>query len=241
MPEAGFEYGNAANFVSYADYVAQSARLTLANGSCPGEASGSFLSADSRDLGCRDYRANVPLHVAYTGTQAEFAAQFVRDHRDTRLVTIQLGANDLFLLQERCFGTPTCIAAALPATLAILEQNILATISSLRDAGYRRTIVVVNYYPLNLNDTAFTALTQALNAALADAAAQGGAIVADAFTAFSLATAAAPASGNSCIAGLLKANPFDQQSCDIHPSQSGHRLIADAIARAVRNFEGRDH
>jgi len=234
IPLAGFEAVNASNFVGYPDYVGQAQGMRTVNGACPGEASGSFLDEFTPDNGCRAYRqAALPLHATFSGTQAAFAADFVRTH-DTRLVTIQLGANDLFLLTDRCFGLPTCVAAVLPLTLAILEQNILTTIASVRAAGYGREIVVVNYFPLDLNDTPLIGLTQALNAALADAASRGGALVADTFTPFALAASTPAALGSACRAGLLKANPLNPFTCDVHPSQSGHRLIAKAIARATR-------
>jgi lysophospholipase L1-like esterase len=242
MPQAGFEAVNAANFVGYPDYVGQALRLTTVNGACPGESSGSLLDAFNPDNGCRAYRgAPLPLHVAYGETQGAFAVDFVRANRHTRLVTIQLGANDLFLLQDRCFGLPTCIASILPLTLAILEQNILTTIESLRAAGYRGPIVLVNYYPLDLRDGQTTGLTQAMNAALADAASRSGARVADTFSAFAGLVSTPAALGSSCRAGLLKANPVNPLSCDVHPSQTGHRVIAGAIARAVHNAVDHDH
>jgi lysophospholipase L1-like esterase len=245
MPLPGFEAVNAANFVGYPDSVGRALRLTTVSGSCPGETSGSFLDEFTADNGCRDYRAQpLPLHAAYDGTQGAFAVEFVRANPQTRLVTIQLGANDLFVLQDRCFGLPTCIASILPFTLAILEQNILTTIANLRAAGYRRPIVIVNYYPLDLNDTQSTAFIGALNAALADAAARGGAIVADTFTPFARAVTNPFAAGSPCRAGLLKANPLSDPAhptCDVHPSQTGHGVIANAIVKALRQASEHDN
>jgi len=234
MPMPGFEAVNASNFVGFPDFVGRALRLTPINAACPGEASGSFLDTFAEDSGCRDYRAQAPLHAAYAGTQEAFAVEFVKANRSTRLVTIQLGANDLFQLRDRCFGVPSCIAAILPFTLAILEQNILTTIADLRAAGYRRPIVLVNYFPLDLRDTQTTALIQALNAAIAYAAGRGGAVVADTFTAFAAVVQAPAVHGSPCLAGLLKANPLIAGACDVHPSQSGQRLIAEAVAASVR-------
>src|SRR4029079_6372331 len=182
MPMPGFEAVNASNFVGFPDFVGRALRRTRITAACPGEASGSFLDTAAEDSGCRDYRAQAPLPAAYTGTQGAVAIQCVKANRNTRLVTMQLGANDLFQLRDRCFGEPSCIATILPFTLAILEQNILTTIADLRAAGYRRPIVLVNYFPLDLRDTQTTALIQALNAAIADAAVRGGAGVADRLT-----------------------------------------------------------
>lgn len=240
MPLPGFEAVNASNFVAYPDYLERALRLTAVNGACPGEASGSFLDSFAPDNGCRNYRAQLPLHVAFDGEQGDFAVEFLKANRQTRLVTIQLGANDLFLLRDRCFGVPSCIQQILPFTLAILEQNILTTIANLRATGYRRTIVLVNYFPLDVNDQQGTGLIVALNAALADAANRGGVIVADTFAAFSRVVSTSVPPLSSCRAGLLKANPADSITCDVHPSQTGHQLIASAIMKALRKAE-HDH
>jgi lysophospholipase L1-like esterase len=241
MPQAGFEYVNAANFIGYPDYVGPALRLTAVNAGCPGETTGSFLSAAAPDRGCRAFRAqSLPLHVAYDGTQAEFASAFLQANPKTQLVTLQLGANDLFALQAQCAGDFACIVGALPATLAQLEQNLLTAIAGIRAAGFDRTLVVLTYYPLDLNDLQTTALIHALNDALTDAAARGGAIVADTFAPFARASATPQALGSPCRAGLLKANPANPATCDVHPSQSGQRLIADAVANLLRKASHHD-
>src|SRR5215470_68453 len=92
----------AANFVGYPDVVAGDEELKLTNASCPGEATGGFISLTGVDNGCRPYRASFPLHVAYTSSQLDFAIRFLLSHPRTRLVTIDVGANDLFVLQKQC-------------------------------------------------------------------------------------------------------------------------------------------
>ena len=42
---AGFEYVNPANFIGFPDYAGRALKLTDFNAACPGETSGSFLSA----------------------------------------------------------------------------------------------------------------------------------------------------------------------------------------------------
>ncbi|MGC2110953.1 MAG: hypothetical protein WA655_15635, partial [Candidatus Korobacteraceae bacterium] len=56
----------------------------------------------------------------------------------------------------------------------------------------------------------------------------------DVFTAFQAATSNSFAMGNTCVAGLLNASnpPTDPPSCDVHPSQSGHKLIAQVVEGA---------
>lgn len=230
ITEAGFEYVNPDNFIGFPTYVGQTARLGTTNAACPGETSGSFRSAAVPDDGCRTYRGAVPLHVLYASTQLDFAVSFLKSHPDTRLVTVGLGANDILLLRNLCLKDPACIAAGLPGTLAGIVANLQLTINDLLATGFRGIIVVVNYYSVDYSDVNETAITTALNQALATAAAPTGAVVADVFTAFQ--TVAGAAGGHTCNVGLLNASPLSQFSCDIHPSQSGQMLIARTVAQA---------
>jgi len=73
---------------------------------------------------------------------------------------------------------------------------------------------------------------QLLNQAVSAPAASFGAVVADVFSAFEIAATNPFAGGNTCKAGLLNASPQNQFLCDVHPSQSGQRLIARAVEAA---------
>lgn len=227
ITQAGFEYGNPENFVGFPDYGGDVLRLQTVNASCPGETTASFLSATGVDNGCRSFRSQAPLHVAYTGTQLHYATTFLTEHPNTSLVTIQLGANDAFVLQKQCLGDPTCIAAGLAAVLASISANMDTILRDLRATGFHGILMVVNYYSLDYGDAAGTALTQALNGAVTSHAQADGAVVADAFTAFQ--QAAAGAGGHTCQAGLLNASPQNQFTCDVHPSQSGQKLLAQVV------------
>src|SRR5215471_20602645 len=109
---------NASNFVGYPEVVAQTLNIEDVNAGCPGEATGGFISPTGLDNVCRPYRAAFPLHVSYTGTQLDFAINYLKNHPRTRLVTLNLGANDLFKLQKICNNDAACIAANLPTFLA---------------------------------------------------------------------------------------------------------------------------
>lgn len=231
ITQAGFEYVNPDNFFGFPNYVSESSKLTLVNASCPGETAGSFLSATAPDNGCRSFRALAPLHVSYRSTQLDYATSFLLAHPSTRLVTISLGANDVKLLQQACLGSVPCIYAGLQQTLGQIALNLGTIIGDLRTTGFKGTIVVLNYYSTDYTDPNLTGITAALNQALAVAATQGGALVADLFTAFQ--AAAGPAGGLTCRAGLLNALPQNQFLCDDHPSQSGHMLTAKTIARTL--------
>jgi lysophospholipase L1-like esterase len=156
----------------------------------------------------------------------DFALSFLRSHPQTRLVTVNLGANDLSLLKVACNGDRQCIAAGLQS----VEVNLQTILGDLRTAGFHGTIVVMNYYSVDYTDIPGTSITAALNQSIAAAATQEGAVIADVFTAFQ--TAAGVAGGHTCVTGLLNAAPSNQFTCDEHPSQSGHALIARTIEQA---------
>jgi lysophospholipase L1-like esterase len=236
--EAGYQYVNPDNFVSYADYTARMLRFNLVNASCPGETTSSFLSSSAPDLGCRVIRSMFPLHVAYSSTQLDFATAYLKAHPHTRLVTIDLGANDFFALQSACGQAADCIQSGLPVVLGTIQQNMETILGELRATGYKGVIIVANYYSLDFSDPQQNTLSTLVNGILAKAAADHGAVIADVFTAFEKALPTTLTGNNwTCKAGLLNANPVhinlqDQFTCDIHASQSGHRLMAKAIAAA---------
>ena len=229
ITQAGFEYVNADNFIGFPTYAGQHAKLNAINAACPGETTGSFLSSAAPDDGCRQFRAaGAQLHVSYSSTQLDFALTILKSHPETRLITVGLGADDVLLLRAACQGDLTCITNGLPAVLAGVTANVETILSDLRATGFTGTIVIVNYYSIDYSDPTETALTSALNDALA-AAAHAGGVVADVFTAFQTATV--PAGGKTCNAGLLNASPANQFTCDIHPSQSGQMLIGKVVAQ----------
>jgi lysophospholipase L1-like esterase len=236
ITQAGFEYRNPDNFVGFPVYVGQSLGMTPTNAACPGETTTGFTSATGADNGCRAFRASFPLHTSYSGTQMSFATAFLNSHPNTRLVTIQLGANDAFLLQKQCSNDPTCIAGGLPALLSSISTNMDEIFRALTAAHFNGRLIVVNYYSLNYADAAGTGLTQLLNQAITSHAHADGAIVADAFSTFR--QAAASANGNTCTAGLLNASPQSQFTCDVHPSQSGQQLLAQAVESAYDSATG---
>ncbi len=229
-------YLDASSFVGYPEVLAQHSGLRLTNASCPGETTASLIDATAQSNGCENsvgapygYRTLYPLHTAYQGAQLDFAVQYLRSHHRTRLVSIDVGANDLFICQattaDRCTG-PDFVA-----TVDRVEKNLGTILSTLRDrAHYHHRLVVLTYYSLDYRDPVGTGAIQVLNAALARAADANGAVVADGFEAFR--KAAASAGGDSCAAHLVIALPAG--GCNVHPTLSGHEVLADAVRDAVR-------
>ena len=153
-------------------------------------------------------------------------------------MTLQVGSNDVLLLEEACNFDPTCIASGLPQVLTTASTNVATILAALRNTGYNGAIVVVNYYSTDYSDQGATQVTAALNQAITAPAPFYGAGVADVFSAFE--AAASQTGGKTCVTGLLNAKPGVPTvlSCDEHPSQSGHKLIAQTILGAYQSRSG---
>lgn len=226
---------NAANFTGYPEIVAQKLNIEDVNVSCPGEATGGFIDPQGLDNSCRSYRAAVPLHVKYTGTQLAFAISYLKANPRTRLVTINLDANDLFRLTSGAssdFWPPsTCYTPDLVLyfqTCAV--QNLQTIFAALRGTGYNGLIVAMTYYSLDYSIPLDLFTSSLLNTAMTTAAGGFDVLVASGFDAWQpVATAFG---GSSCAAGLLI--PVTG-GCNIHPSPKGRDLLAAAIVDTIAN------
>jgi lysophospholipase L1-like esterase len=230
-------YFNAANFVGYPEMVARALELKDNNSSCPGEATGGFISlASTNDNGClTGYRLRYPLHVAYTTSQLDFAVAFLNAHRSsTKLVSINLGANDLFHLQTLCSTNANpgaCFGARLPGVLATMQANLGHIFAALRATGYHNKIVALTYYAL-VYDLAGAQGAALLNQPMINAAQPFHVRIASGFDAFK--PLALLHGGSSCAAGLIIALPAAAGGgCDVHPTQLGHALLAAAVVQTA--------
>jgi lysophospholipase L1-like esterase len=224
------------SFVGYPEYLAQRLNERVSNAACPGETTASLLVAGVQSNGCENspgspvgYRTLYPLHVQYQGTQMDYALHYLAVHHHTRLVTIDIGANDAFLCQET---TPDhCSSAAeLAGVASEIAGNLRTIFHDLRDvAGYQGPIVVLTYYSLSYSNAAAIAGAQFLDSVLTNVTTANGGIVADGFAAFQGPSLAF--GGDPCAAGLLIKLP--DGTCNIHPSPAGQRLLAAAIAQAI--------
>jgi lysophospholipase L1-like esterase len=234
-------YQDAASFVGYPEDVAAALHLKVTNASCPGETSSSFIDASAESNGCENhvsstgqvepggYRTLYPLHVAYQGSQLAFALHFLKTHRDTRLVTLAIGANDGFICQDT---TPDhCTTPSeLDPVLARITKNVGIILRDIRDeAHYRGQIVIVNYYSLDSANPLDNAATAALNGAM-----DAGAKPYDVEIAHGHALFAADSTyskDDECTAGLL--TQLSTGGCGVHPSPAGQSVLAQAVEEAV--------
>jgi lysophospholipase L1-like esterase len=228
------KYRSQHSFVGYPEFLAQQLNERVWNASCPGETTASMLYPGVPSNGCENspgspvgYRTLYQLHVQYQGTQMEYALKYLTDHKHTQLVTIDIGANDVFLCQETT-ADHCGSAAELGAVVAQIQTNLTAIYQQLRSV-YQGPIVTLTYYALNYGDPVGVAGAMFLDSVLAAVTIANGGIVADGFKAFQ--GPAAAFGGDSCAAGLLIKLPGG--GCDVHPTAAGHKLLAAAIAKAI--------
>ena len=235
-------YVNAANFVGYPEDAGTGLHLDVANASCPGETSQGFLDLTKPDNGCRPFRAHFPVHVTYSGTQMDYATNYLKHHDDTKLVTLGIGANDGFLLVDSCAAKqppdPQCVANGLPALAKLIATNVHTILSKVRATGYEGVLMIVNYYSLNYADPTSTGFSVVLNNALKAGMAGENAVLADVFTAFANATNTAQAGGDTCKAGLLNGSPSTNAAGDVQVSVTGQKLMARTVERAYSAATG---
>lgn len=235
-------------YKGYPEFLAEDIDAKDINASCPGETTGSFFNPMAPDNGCRDFRRSgttdptaptvnyQTLQVAYSGTQMDYAIAYVTNPKNNvKLVTLQLGANDLLLLLYGCLGDPACIyygpnydgVGGITDVLTQAGQNLGTILYTLRAVGYTGQIVLPFYYSTNYADQLTTEASYALNTqVIAPLAAMFGAQTADVFGAWFAASG-----GDPCAAGLLLKMP--DGTCDKHPSKKGAKLIADTIDAVV--------
>lgn len=224
------DHAVAADMAGYPDIAAQQLGLADINLSCPGQATGGFISLSGNDNGCWAYRDHSPLHVPYQGSQLQAAVAALRSDPRVRVISITLGANDYLHLRAHCLLIPGCYQQQAPAMLAAVTANLDTILATLRGTGYRGLITMLAYYAL-IDDPPGIIQEDALNQAITLSARRYGAVVVNGMMAFGLAAA-----GRSyCAAGFMA--PTWAGNCDIHPSPVGREVLAAALVAAVRSAE----
>jgi lysophospholipase L1-like esterase len=239
------DYSSATNFVGFPEDIASALGLHLANASCPGETSSSFLSVSAQSNGCENhlsatgtlaaggYRSLYPLHVSYTGSQMAYALQYLKAHPRTSLITLMIGANDGFICQE--ITTDQC-ATELAPVLATVQKNVATILHGLRvTAHFKGQIVLVNYYSTDYSNALASAGSQAINQAMDQGGAGFNVEIAHGYTAFN--QAAQYSAGSTCNAGLLTqlytGSPATMTGCGVHPSVGGQAILAQTVESVV--------
>jgi lysophospholipase L1-like esterase len=230
-------YAKASSFIGFPEQIAHTFRGVVANASCPGETSASLINPKAQSNGCENlpngkrggYRTTFPLHVRYRGSQLSYGLRYLGAHRNTRLVSLMIGANDLFLCQET--KKDACLSPAeQQAVFTNVASNVSRILRAIRKSGYRGQIVLVNYYSLDYANAFIDNAVRGLNRANDAAARRYGAAIADGWGEF--LDQARKYAGNTCNAGLI--TRLTSGHCGVHPTYAGQALLAQAVLRAAR-------
>jgi lysophospholipase L1-like esterase len=234
------DYARESSFLGFPEHLAARLRLEVTNAACPGETTASFLDASAQSYGCRNtvpgsmsgfYRPANPLHVRYSESQMAFAVRFLRRHRETRLVSLMLGANDFFVCQEttadRCASR-----AEQRATFSTVRDNVRTILTTIRrKARYRGQLAIVHYHSLDYSSPALNALSAGLNRAMTDGARPFAVRTADGYAELEAATRLF--GGHTCLAGLVTTLGAPG-TCGVHPTYAGQALLAQALEKVIR-------
>jgi lysophospholipase L1-like esterase len=232
-------YKNASSFLGYPEQFGAQLRVNVANAACPGETSSSLINPNAISNGCENvrgkpggYRTAYPLHVKYKGSQLSYAVSYLKMHPTTRLVSLMIGANDVFVCQETT--SDGCLAPAeQQAVFKKVSSNVKVILSAIRNkARYKGQIAIVNYYSLNYNVALENTVSAGLNQAQDSAAKPFGTEIADGYGLMKLAANRGGAQGDTCKAGLL--TQLSTGSCGVHPSYAGQAVLAQALMKGVR-------
>jgi lysophospholipase L1-like esterase len=228
-------YADASSLVGYPELLGSELHLNVANAACPAETSSSFINTTAQSNGCENtpgkgsvgYRTMFPLHVKYSGAQLNYAVSYLKKHRNVRLVSLMIGANDLFV----CAATTADHCASLveqAGVIATVSKNVRTILSAIRNkAHYGGQIAIVNYYSTS---PALNSVTELGNSTIASTAKPFHVVIANAFGAF--AAAEVHSGGDPCTAGLE--TQLSTGGCGIHPSYAGQALLAQSLEKVIR-------
>ena len=234
------DYLNAASFPNYPQMVADDLHLTVANLACPGETTSSFIDTSAISNGCENtlgntsesYRLSYPLHYQYSGSQLSAAVAYLEANPNVRLVSLMIGANDVFVCQETtsddCSSTSELLGVA-----TTIAKNVRTILSAIRtQADYTGQIAIVNYYSLDYANSEDNTQSQLGDAVLDLAAAPYHVEIADGYGQFEAAST--DSADDPCTAGLLT-QLGTPGTCGVHPSYAGHAVLAQAVLDAITN------
>ena len=209
------------------DYAAMRPHTKVVNFGCSGETTETLIKG-----GCPWLRNGLPLHHPYPDgmSQLDAAVTYLVQHPDTRLVSVDIGSNDLFALNDQCNRDVACIEEALPQTIANLTYNYAVILGALKTAAPQAQFVVFNLYnPLASVFPGSDELLSVVNDAIAGVAASYGASVADAFSAINHVVGS-PSERDFICTRTWECSSYQ----DSHPTDLGYQEMAIALLHATQ-------
>jgi lysophospholipase L1-like esterase len=208
---AAFNTGLATVFVARLNARKQRSRATEVNLSCPGETSRTFRAGGclwSEDFG-------FPLHEAYDGAQLAAALRFLRRHPgQVNPIILSLGTNDVgvpFVFE--CGEGEACIIARLARIVERAAVDSDRILGRLRAAAPDATILVLVGYQLPFPRVVRRGMASVFRGLRAAARAHGAVLV----------------ESNPIIRSDPCRFTFICTEPDSHPTDEGHRALADAL------------
>jgi lysophospholipase L1-like esterase len=227
------DYHDPASLPGYPEHLGSELHVLVTNLACPGETSGSLINVHTLSNGCENaYRKLYPLHAKYAGAQLSYALAFLRRHPRVRLVSLMIGANDIFLCEK---NTPShCLSAAdQNKTIRTVARNVKTIVSAIRSQGrYKGQVAIVTYYSTDFTSTLITGVIKKLNSAVVTAAKPYKIEIADGFDQFRVASI--KYARKPCLAGLITQLNGTVGDCGVHPTYAGSALLAEAVLSAIR-------
>ena len=227
------DYQAQASLPGFPEHLGSELHISVTNLACPGETSGSLISVRALSNGCENtYRKLYPLHTKYSGAQLSYAVSFLRRHPRVRLVSLMIGANDIFLCEK---NTPShCLSPSdQNKTISMVARNVKAILSTIRSQGrYKGQIAIVTYYSTDFTSALITGVIKKLNSAVVTVAKPYKIEVADGFDQFRLASI--KYANQPCLAGLITQLKSTVGDCGVHPTYAGSALLAEAVLSAIR-------
>ncbi len=235
-------------YIGYPKIIAGILRLQLSNASCPGATTSTFIETSTTPsdyypgfycipsknqvfVPSNNGEAQLTYFVPYDGApdQLDYATAFLKANPATKLVTIDIGLNDIGLVQINCANTPQDCQSELSTALAAVGQNLATIFSGLRATGYQGPIIAVDAFSFNYSDPVQSGAISAYNTVMEQVASPFDVTVADLYPLFE--HLAAPFGGNTCAAGVLV--KLSNGTCDTHPNLLGQALIASAVIQVL--------
>jgi lysophospholipase L1-like esterase len=198
--------------------------ITVINYGCPGESTDSFVNGP-----CPWTATGHQLHSVFSGTQLQAAIEFLRAHRgQVSPITLTLAGNDLPILLNPCTAGGQidliCVQASAPVFIADFAERISGILQQLRSSAPEAEIIVAGTWDSYITLLAFAdPLYQAVNKAMAEAAAENRARFANPFLMFNPQGDPAAEVQNICRLSLLCTEN------DSHPSDAGYQALADVV------------
>ncbi len=219
---------NPTHYRSYAeDYASLARSLKLVNYGCPGETTSTLINGGCPWL-------PLPLHDSYPAGDSQLGAAeaLLQAHgAQTKLVTIDIGSNDLLALVNGCAADLTCVGAGLQTTLGTIETNYAQIVGTVRALAPNARIVIFNLYnPLALSvPGSDQLLTQYVNPALAGFASAEHVQLADAFAAINGVAGSTQEKIRVCLL-TWECTSY----ANIHPTTLGYWSLTVALVKATR-------